>query len=1137
MKMNQMEPDRTEPTGNRTGNKGRFLALSRICLNNWHYISKRILSFNEDINFFTGHSGSGKSTVIDAMQVLLYANTDGRGFFNKAAADDSDRSLIEYLRGMVNIGENNEFSYLRNQNFSSTIVLELKRSDTGACQCVGIVFDVETSANDISRRFFWHKGPMWDNAYRTGRRTMSISEVETYLQEHFNKEEYFATSHNERFRRVLYDTYLGGLDPEKFPLLFKRAIPFRMNIKLEDFVKEYICMEQDIHIEDMQESVMQYGRMRRKIEDTCAEIEELAGIQKAYDIYQETEQQLEKYAYFVKKLEILDLQSQVKTLADKLAMAKEDLKRQEDARTAVETQIADLTGQGDNLLRRIASTGYEDLKKQAEALNQLLERLGKSEARWQQTTLALKAWEDEDITPNQTLWDIEEFENRTIDNKTLCRLKESIADLCADTEKQRQEAAAQIRDLKNREKQIKDELEKLRSGNKAYPKYLEHARSYLQRRLLEETGKGVDVHVLADLLDIRKDQWRNAVEGYLGSQKLSLVVPPKYARAALEIYGELDKIEYYNVAVLDTEKLSQSQPAVLKDALSGEVSVREPYIQPYIDLLLGKVIKCATTQELRQCRIGITDSCLLYHGFRLQHINPENYSKFAYIGKDSVRKRIRLLEQELKSMDEQKRPLEEIVLGCQRILNLERLGSEPEEYLEWLKDIGAWNEKQREKKLLLAKIEKLKTQDVDQLEQERKAVVSLCDGKKRERDELLNRIQDKENEISRCQNAAISLSGTLTDQERDLVKNSRLDMELAGYLSAKDHPRYDREKESYVTRCSRVSESRDTAFQDLMTVRTNYLRRYPNRNFPVNHKDNEAYAHLLSSLSCDHLEEYRQKAADQARAAVEHFKNDFMYKIRSAIREAMLRGDELNRIISRLDFGKDKYQFVIGRSKGADGRYYDMFMDESLEVNPSDLTDSFDNQLDLFTTQHENQYGVLINDLINIFIPPENATPQELEEAKRNMDKYADYRTYLSFDMQQLIQNEDEVIKIRLSRMIKKNSGGEGQNPLYVALLASFAQAYRINLSPKLERNPTIRLVVLDEAFSKMDAEKVASCIELIRGLGFQAIISATNDKIQNYVENVDKTFVFANPNKKSISIQEFERDRFQELVKDLEEE
>ena len=70
----------------------------------------------------------------------------------------------------------------------------------------------------------------------------------------------------------MYETYLGGLDSEKFPLLFKRAIPFRMNIKLEDFVKEYICTEQDIHMEDMQESVMQYGRMRRKIEDTSQEI-------------------------------------------------------------------------------------------------------------------------------------------------------------------------------------------------------------------------------------------------------------------------------------------------------------------------------------------------------------------------------------------------------------------------------------------------------------------------------------------------------------------------------------------------------------------------------------------------------------------------------------------------------------------------------------------------------------------------------------------------------------------------------------------------------------------------------------------------------------------------------------------------
>lgn len=165
---------------------------------------------------------------------------------------------------------------------------------------MGIVFDVETVSNEISRYFFWHEGALLENNYRMEKRVMSTEEVKEYLTRKFDKNEYFVTSRNETFRRRLYDEYLGGLDMEKFPMLFKRAIPFKMNSRLEDFVKEYICMEQDIHIENMQESVIQYGRMQKKIMDTTEEISRLQEISESYAKVEEKRSQIEKYEYFTR---------------------------------------------------------------------------------------------------------------------------------------------------------------------------------------------------------------------------------------------------------------------------------------------------------------------------------------------------------------------------------------------------------------------------------------------------------------------------------------------------------------------------------------------------------------------------------------------------------------------------------------------------------------------------------------------------------------------------------------------------------------------------------------------------------------------------------------------------------------------
>lgn len=1118
-----------------TKTKHKFEALSRMCLNNWHYIDRKILSFNQEINFFTGHSGSGKSTIIDAMQIVLYANTDGRGFFNKAAADDSDRSLIEYLRGMINIGDDNEFSYLRNENFSSTIVLELARTDTLECQCVGVAFDVNTTTNEIGRVFFWHNGPLLEHGYRTGQRCMSVSEIKTDLQQRFAKEAHFYTSHNERFRRQLYDVYLGGLDMEKFPLLFKRAIPFKMNIRLEDFVKEYICMEQDIHIEDMQESVMQYGRMRKKIEDTCKEIEELKDIHNWYQKVCEKEQERKKYSYFTEKLDILQLRERVAALQNKVILYTQDITGQKEQIVVLDREIEELGKTADEILKHISATGYEELKQQLISINELLERMGKSKARWDQTGLRLKEWVEQDMTSNSVIWDIEKFIKYEISEVELHHLQASVRDLMTEVTEQKQDLDMDIRALKTEQKKILEELKDLHHGRKSYPKELQDARQQLAYRLCEKAGKPVKVDILADLLDIRDEKWRNAVEGYMGNHKLAIIVEPAFAKEAMEIYQSLDKKKYYQAAVLDTEKMMQKEYRCKKGSLAEEVTAKECHVRAYINFLLGNVMKCTSVEELRESAIGITPECMLYQGFKLQHINPDNYTRWAYIGADSLRRRMKQLNKRSQELVKELDPRLETRRSYDRMLGMESLPNDVAEYLDWLADIRDCKAKEKGKKELELRIQKLREKDIASLEKNRNELLKLQKEKRRWRESIQKAMWKKQEEIVEGKRLHLNLGEELSWKEKNFPAEPAMDTEVQEYLKKKTNPNFEKLRDYFTGQVNTALRGQEECFRELCALRHQYLLHYPTRGFAHDREDNREYDELLERLKCDNLPKFMEIAGERARLATREFKNDFMLKIRSAIVEAMQRKDELNRIISRLDFGKDKYQFIFAKNKGPDGRFYDMFMDDSLEINPSDLSLSMENQMNLFTIAHENHYGELIGELISIFIPPENATPEEMEEAKRNMDKYADYRTYLSFDMQQTIQSENETIKIHLSKMLKKNSGGEGQNPLYVALLASFAQAYRFNLPPKIQRNPTIRLVILDEAFSKMDGEKVASCINLIRDLGFQVIISATNDKMQNYLENVDKTFVFANPNKKSISIQEFERVEFEQLSGELE--
>lgn len=128
-----------------------------------------------------------------------------------------------------------------------------------------------------------------------------------------------------------------------------------------------------------------------------------------------------------------------------------------------------------------------------------------------------------------------------------------------EAEKDRQEASAEIRSMNKEADVLEKELAELKLGKKAYPRELELARSEIARKLSEQTGKNIQVRIFADLIDIKDETWRSAIEGYLSWNKLALIVEPAYVKQAMEVYETLDEKRFFRVSLVDTEKLMQEE--------------------------------------------------------------------------------------------------------------------------------------------------------------------------------------------------------------------------------------------------------------------------------------------------------------------------------------------------------------------------------------------------------------------------------------------------------------------------------------------------------------------------------------------------------------------------------------------------
>jgi len=1117
--------------------------LKKLLLIHWHYFSHELIEFGE-LNFLTGKNSSGKSTIIDAMQLVLLGDTSGT-YFNKAASSRGNRTLKGYLLGELGDDDESGFRSLRGgSRFTSYIAMEFFDSDKEKYFTAGCCFDV-FSENDVPRMFFIYDGEMHPQEFIASGTPMDISALRVFLRENYSGH-HETTNVGKEFRTKFYGR-LGGLR-ERFASLLKKAVAFDPSIDLQQFISDFVCDDQQtVDVSHMQENIRSYKRLEEEASLLQERIELLGSIVKTYDNYADAAQSEVLYSYLIDRatanIKTLDLikreaeaeeyGSALESLAGKLQETDKRLNEYRDQRGTLQAELlVDENTQTAAQIEQQIADKTEKSKQLQDEYDLASGILGTRVGIWR-TSLDAAA-QKISITEHDLLQaglssrinDISEecsaligriSELGSINDEDIKRVgEEGFTDISQSIDMLRIhviELNSRLKDeqavFSKRRESLLIEEESLESGRFKFPQDAIDLRDAVNSRLRTLAKKDIYVRIIAEVAEVTSDRWRNAVEGYLHNQKFYIIVPDDYFKDALRVFNAMKREKnVYGTGIVDIEKLRRLNPAADKGSLAEEIETDDPEVRLFLDYTLGRLQKCDNVNELRRHRTSITDEGMLYQNFVVRAINHERW-RYPAIGQGAILRRLEEVKSELNLLTKQTAVCAGIINGIELAAKNKTLDSSEIE-----RSVAS--------AFGLAAIPSL-YEDIVSLK-ENLAVLDMS-----MRDNLKTRIAQLDATIgtmSSERDGIRSDADVTAERRRLLIEETipllREDIETLEaaiavkfdpiWISATGELRYSREMSqrgnpesianAFPRELSRAKNAKEENWNSVVDLRHSYNDKYK-MGYDYRAAENDIYTDALSELSNNKLPEYHLRISDAKEKALEQFQEDFISRIHNNIKNANLQIDELNNAIKGASFGEDDYRFKI-IPKPEYKRYHDMIMDEMITQGGYTL----------FSLQFNDKYKEEITELFAI-ITNEGGSGGS-SEYERRVREFTDFKTYLNFELE--VYGHDGIAQ-RLSKTIHKKSGGETQTPFYVSVLASFAQLYR---SGRDKAYKTSRLIIFDEAFSKMDSERIIKSVELLRKFKFQAILSAPPDKIDDIAGLVDRN-ICVHRDGKRISIGSFD--------------
>jgi len=658
--------------------------------------------------------------------------------------------------------------------------------------------------------------------------------------------------------------------------------------------------------------------------------------------------------------------------------------------------------------------------------------------------------------------------------------------------------------LSRQRKQKQDEIERLENHNVVYPPFVQKALDAIKQAYPQ-----ADPRVLCDHIEVKDEQWQMAIEGYLGGNRFSIIVDEAYEAEAISLIRQLPgrdnraKIIQGSKARRDCEKFRKQKQSIIQ-----VLEFSHSTAMHYITASYASVLMVDSAEELKSTGRGITTDGLAAGGYSMRRCDlPDADLVFGV----AARKRaLRAKQEEFQLLTENWQKANDLMQQLGRVRDAVR----SLKLLSYAETLSSIMVTQRE----LQKIENLLTQldlsEHEELEQKLNELRELEQEWQEKHESLIaqltafeisiNELTKDAEKLSSLQDVALKSVESCEQNLHDIAIqwsdfNVEQKLEYADVESKQLNEaitqNYRNEIESQLHDLERkfsneIQKHNDHCMPADALIYENYFGRYDKALFKTICNTQKQLDKIYNRLKNNILVEKREQLSQLK----DSFNNAFVTHLCHTIHQAVASGKRqielLNKELQHHKFGADQESFSFDSEWMPEYREYARFFDEVIkQPTLGDENSLFDMTLSEKSAKVRDQLMKMLLD-------------EDEKKALKELERIADYRNYRRYEIYKKVEGKEPIALSEYGT----GSGGQLETPAYIIRSAAITSAFRFS-----EGTSHLRMVLVDEAFSKMDESRSREVIDyLTRSLGLQLIFIMPSSKSGPFMDLISNEFVFA---------------------------